>query len=75
MKLIVAAIRSLITLAVCCGAAVITAQDQKPAPQPAPIPKLQLMNDGKRWWVVTIFWQGEDEKHPLPQKYLKGSKP
>ena len=19
----------------------------------------QLMNDGKRWWIVTIYWQGE----------------
>ena len=199
MKLIVAAIGSLITLAVCCGAAVTTAQDQKPSPQPASIPKqempatpvaaaanptdvnsinsiiaavynvisgpagkkrdwdrmrslfipgarliptglrqagsygsrvltvdeyierasglfekagfyeteaarvteqfgqiahafstyesrhapgdakafqrgissIQLMNDGKRWWIVTIFWQGEDEKNPLPEKYLK----
>jgi hypothetical protein len=32
---------------------------------------IQLMNDGKRWWIVTIFWQGEDEKNPLPEKYLK----
>ena len=199
MKLVVAAIRSLITVAVCCGAAVTAAQDQKPSPQPAPIPKqempaipvapaanpadvnsidsiiaavynvisgpagkkrdwdrmrslfvpgarliptgprqagsygsrvltvdeyierasglfekagfyeteaarvterfgqiahafstyesrhatgdekpfqrginsIQLMNDGKRWWVVTIFWQGEDEKNPLPENYLK----
>ncbi len=31
----------------------------------------QLMNDGKRWWVVTIFWQGEDEKNPLPAEYLR----
>jgi len=29
------------------------------------------MNDGNRWWVVTIFWQGEDEKNPLPERYLK----
>jgi hypothetical protein len=29
------------------------------------------MNDGKRWWVVTIFWQAEDDKNPIPQKYLK----
>jgi hypothetical protein len=29
------------------------------------------MNDGKRWWIVTIWWQGEDEKNPLPEKYLK----
>jgi hypothetical protein len=35
------------------------------------INSIQLMNDGKRWWVVTIFWQGEDEKTPLPEKYLK----
>ncbi len=35
------------------------------------INSMQLMNDGKRWWVVTIFWQGEDEKNPLPEKYLK----
>lgn len=35
------------------------------------INSIQLMNDGKRWWVVTIFWQGEDEKAPLPEKYLK----
>jgi hypothetical protein len=35
------------------------------------INSFQLMNDGNRWWVVTIFWQGEDEKNPLPEKYLK----
>lgn len=35
------------------------------------INSIQLMNDGKRWWVVTIFWQGEDEKTPLPGKYLR----
>ena len=35
------------------------------------INSIQLMNDGKRWWIVTIFWQGEDDKTPLPEKYLK----
>ena len=39
------------------------------------INSIQLMNDGKRWWVVTIFWQGENEKNPLPEKYLEGPKP
>ena len=34
------------------------------------INSIQLMNDGKRWWIVTIFWQAEDEKNPLPEKYL-----
>ena len=37
------------------------------------INSIQLTNDGKRWWVVTIFWQGEDEKNPLPEKYLKSN--
>lgn len=35
------------------------------------INSFQLMNDGKRWWIVTIFWQGEDDKNPLPAEYLK----
>lgn len=35
------------------------------------INSIQLMNDGKRWWIVTIFWQAEDENNPLPEKYLK----
>jgi hypothetical protein len=29
------------------------------------------MNDGKRWWIVTVFWQAEDEKNPLPAEYLR----
>lgn len=35
------------------------------------INSIQLMNDGKRWWIVTIFWQAEDEKNPLPAEYLR----
>ena len=42
-----------------------------PKPFQRGINSFQLMNDGTRWWIVTIFWQGEDEKNPLPQKYLK----
>jgi hypothetical protein len=38
------------------------------------INSIQLMNDGKRWWVVTIFWQAEDPANPLPQKYLDAKK-
>ena len=34
------------------------------------INSFQLMNDGLRWWIVTIFWQGEDDKNPLPSRYL-----
>jgi hypothetical protein len=45
------------------------AEDEKPFARG--INSIQLMNDGKRWWIVTIFWQGEDEKNPLPAEYLK----
>ncbi len=38
------------------------------------INSIQLMNDGQRWWVVTIFWQAEDAANPLPQKYLEVKK-
>ncbi len=31
----------------------------------------QLWNDGQRWWVVTIFWEGETPANPIPDKYLK----
>lgn len=37
------------------------------------INSLQLVNDGKRWWIVTIFWEGETERTPLPEKYLKSA--
>src|SRR5215213_7076399 len=35
------------------------------------INSFQLLNDGKRWWVMTIFWQGETPDNPIPKKYLK----
>jgi len=35
------------------------------------INSIQLMNDGKRWWVVSIYWQQESAANPLPEKYLK----
>ncbi len=38
------------------------------------INSFQLVNDGKRWWVLTIFWQGESEDNPIPAKYLKSEK-
>jgi hypothetical protein len=35
------------------------------------INSIQLMNDGQRWWVVTIFWEGERPDNPIPAEYLK----
>jgi hypothetical protein len=51
----------------CCGRH--APDDAKPFQRG--INSIQLMNDGQRWWVVTIFWQGEDAKTPLPEKYLE----
>lgn len=35
------------------------------------INSFQLMNDGQRWWVVTIFWQAESPGLTIPDEYLK----
>lgn len=34
------------------------------------INSIQLLNDGKRWWVMHIYWLAETEALPLPTKYL-----
>lgn len=33
------------------------------------INSFQLLFDGKRWWVVTIYWQGERPELPIPKQY------
>ncbi len=35
------------------------------------INSIQLLNDGKRWWVVSILWESERPDNPIPDKYLK----
>jgi hypothetical protein len=35
------------------------------------INSIQLLNDGKRWWIISIYWQAETPENPLPKKYLK----
>ncbi len=35
------------------------------------INSFQLLFDGKRWYVVTIFWQGETPDNLIPKQYLK----
>jgi hypothetical protein len=35
------------------------------------INSFQLFSDGTRWWILTVYWEGEDPTHPLPEKYLK----
>ncbi len=38
------------------------------------INSFQLLFDGNRWWVVTIYWQGETPENPIPKQYLKSKK-
>jgi hypothetical protein len=33
------------------------------------INSFQLLYDGQRWWVVTIYWQGERPGLPIPPQY------
>lgn len=34
------------------------------------INSIQLYNDGSRWWILNVFWQGETKQQPIPKKYL-----
>jgi len=41
-----------------------------PEPFMRGINSFQLFNDDKRWWILSICWQHESAKHPIPEKYL-----
>ena len=34
------------------------------------INSIQLMNDGKRWWILSVFWEAETPNMALPKEYL-----
>jgi len=34
------------------------------------INSIQLMHDGKRWWIVSILWDMERKDTPLPSQYM-----
>ena len=36
------------------------------------INSIQLFHDGKRWWVVTIFWDSERPDQQIPAEYAPG---
>jgi hypothetical protein len=44
------------------------ASDEKPFARG--INSFQLLKDGERWWVVSIYWQQETPELPIPAKYL-----
>jgi hypothetical protein len=42
-----------------------------PQPFARGINSIQLWNDGQRWWVVSIFWEGERPDNPIPARYMQ----
>jgi hypothetical protein len=43
-----------------------------PEPFMRGINSIQLFYDGKRWWILNIFWQQENPDGRIPEKYLSG---
>src|SRR3954466_15748928 len=40
------------------------------APFARGINSIQLLKDGSRWWIVTIYWDSEKPTNPIPAEYL-----
>lgn len=34
------------------------------------INSIQLFHDGTRWWVLSVYWQGENPTEPIPAEFL-----
>lgn len=49
-------------------------QSKRSADDPEPfargINSFQLLHDGERWWVVTVYWTEETPDLPIPERYL-----
>jgi len=54
---------------------VLSSYESRHAPGEKPfsrgINSFQVLNDGKRWWIVSIFWDSERPDNPLPAKFQK----
>jgi len=52
-----------------------TYESRRAAADPTPfargINSIQAFFDGKRWWIVTIFWEGERPGNSNPARYLE----
>jgi hypothetical protein len=56
-------------------AQVFSSYESRRAPGEKPfergINSFQVLNDGSRWWIVSIFWDSERPDNPLPAKMTK----
>lgn len=41
-----------------------------PRPFVRGINSIQLFHDGTRWWILSVYWQGETPAEPIPPEYL-----
>lgn len=41
-----------------------------PRPFARGINSIQLFHDGARWWILSVYWQGETPTEPIPPEYL-----
>jgi hypothetical protein len=46
-------------------------RDPKAAPFERGINSVELLNDGARWWILTISWDSERPDNPIPAQFLK----
>ncbi len=56
---------------------VFSTYQSKRAPDQEPfsrgINSIQLIDDGERFWIVTIMWDSERQENAIPAKYLDGT--
>jgi hypothetical protein len=50
-----------------------TPNDEKPFDRG--INSIQLVRDGKRWWIASVAWDVEKPDSPIPAPYLPAAKP
>ena len=50
-----------------------TPSDEKPFARG--INSVQLVNDGKRWWIASVTWDTERPDNPIPSDYLPATIP
>jgi hypothetical protein len=44
---------------------------EDPTPFARGINSIQLLRDGNRWWIVTVYWDAERPGNPIPSQYLR----
>ena len=49
-----------------------SAADEKPFERG--INSIQLVRDGKRWWIASVAWDTEKPENPIPPQYLPAAK-